>query len=62
MATRNRLSLAAEAAEDISAGGVKSTSSVAQAAQDACRRRDRIKLLLTSMTEQTNKVVANGAR
>ena len=45
----------AERARDISAGGIKSVPIVPQ---NARHRRDRIKLLLTSMTEQTNKVVA----
>ena len=50
-----------ETAKDISAGGLKSVPMVSQptdSTQQACRRRDRIKLLLTSITEQTTKALA----
>jgi hypothetical protein len=48
-----------EAAPEIPAkASTDSLNAGTDIAQEARRRRDRIKLLLTSMTEQTNKVVA----
>jgi len=52
MATRNRPSSTTEAVPKV----IAATETIVP--QDARRRRDRIKLLLTSMTEQTSKVVA----